>query len=175
MLRLLLILRILIIGVLCLPGLSVAKGTYQEPDEFIKNAFNQQPPEPAIIWIKGELREQVETILQHGYNAKRTRYWKQNNRSVWILEEIGKKKPITVGIVIDENRISELKVLVFRETRGWEVRYPFFTQQFDQSSLTAERELSNTIDGVSGATLSVRALTKLARIALLLNQNIKNI
>lgn len=158
-----------------MPGSSIAKGTYQEPDDFIKEAFNQQPPDPAIIWIKGETRQQIETILQHSYNAKRTRYWQQNKRSVWILEEIGKKKPITVGIVIDDNKISQLKVLVFRETRGWEVRYPFFTQQFEQSGLTAEKELSNTIDGISGATLSVRALTKLARIALLLNQNIKSL
>ncbi len=149
---------------------ALAKGTYMQPDEFIQQAFNSQPPEPSVIWIKDELRDQVETILQHKYKGKRLRYWKQQQRSAWILEEIGKKKPITVGIVIEDQKITRVKVLVFRETRGWEVRYPFFTDQFNSLTLTEDHELSHHVDGVSGATLSVRALKKLARIALLLDQ-----
>lgn len=155
---------------LLLPFSSYAKGTYQQPEEFIAQAFDGTAPEPELIWIKGELRSQVEAILQHKYKTKRVRYWKQKQRSVWVLEEIGKKKPITVGIVIDDNKISQLKVLVFRETRGWEVRYPFFTEQFKQLFLIDNNSLNKNIDGISGATLSVRALRKLARIALLLNQ-----
>jgi len=150
---------------------SYAKGTYQQPDEFVSEAFSQSV-ETQVIWIKGELRNQIEKILQHKYNSRRIRYWQHESRSVWVLEEIGKKKPITVGIIIDDNRISLLKVLVFRETRGWEVRYPFFTKQFNQLTLKNDNSLSETIDGISGATLSVRALDKLARIALLLNRNI---
>jgi len=149
---------------------AYAKGVYQKSDDFISEAFNQQTPEPQIIWIKDELRTQVEEILQHKYKSKRTRYWQNKNRSAWILEEIGKKKPITVGIIIDNNAISQLKVLAFRETRGWEVRYPFFTKQFKQLTLLDNNSLSQSIDGISGATLSVRALDKLARIALLLNK-----
>ena len=152
---------------------SFAKGTYQEPAEFVAQAFTTQP-EPQAIWVKGELREQIEDILQHKSRAKRIRYWKNKTRSVWVLEEIGKKKPITVGIIIDDNKITRLKVLVFRETRGWEVRYPFFTQQFNKISLNNDNTLSETIDGVSGATLSVRALEKLARIALMLNNTIQS-
>ncbi|RDH81267.1 MAG: FMN-binding protein [endosymbiont of Galathealinum brachiosum] len=151
-------------------GSSYAKGTYQQPEEFVSEAFTKQP-EPQVVWIKGELRAQIENILQHKYKAKRIRYWQFDKRSVWVLEEIGKKKPITVGIIIDDNKISQLKVLVFRETRGWEVRYPFFTKQFNQLSLKTDNSLSETIDSISGATLSVRALRKLAQIALLLNKN----
>ena len=154
-------------------SISYAKGVYQSSDEFISDAFNQQVPEPQIIWIKNDLRKQVEKILQHKFKGKRTRYWKQKKRSVWILEEVGKKKPITVGIIIDDNKISQLKVLAFRETRGWEVRYPFFTKQFNELSLKEDHTLSQSIDGISGATLSVRALDKLARISLLLNSIVK--
>ncbi len=161
--------HILLTALLLVSGLLHAKGTYMQPDDFISQAF-EQIPDPQVIWIKGELREQIENILQHKYSAKRVRYWKKNSRSVWILEEIGKKKPITVGIIIDEQKITQLKVLVFRETRGWEVRYPFFTEQFKQLFLTEENQLSKPIDGISGATLSVRALDKLARIALLLDR-----
>ena len=167
--------KFLFISFILFAGNSYAKGTYQLPEDFINEAFNQESPEPDIIWIKGELRQQIEDILQHKYNAKRIRYWKQKQRSVWILNEIGKKKPITVGITIDNNKIKQLKVLIFRETRGWEVRYPFFSKQFNEVSLANENNLSHPIDGISGATLSVRALTKLARIALLLNQHIQSI
>jgi hypothetical protein len=163
------------LALLCNFGAVYAKGTYQAPSEFIQQAFNGQPPSSSIIWIKGKLREQIEDILQHSFDSKRVRYWQQGERSVWVLDEIGKKKPITVGIVIDDDKISQLKVLVFRETRGWEVRYPFFSDQFHNVTLTEQHQLSQSIDSISGATLSIRALKKLARIALLLNRTIKPI
>ncbi|MBT8117818.1 MAG: FMN-binding protein, partial [Gammaproteobacteria bacterium] len=90
----------------------------------------------------------------------------------WILEEIGKERPITTGLVINEQGIERLRVLVFRESRGWEVKHPFFTDQFPGIQLTAGRELDGPIDGVSGATLSVRALKKLARLALYFHRQV---
>jgi len=153
-------------------SVSVAKGTYQTPADFVQNSFELQPPQPQILWLDDETRSQIEEILAHKYSGRRIRYWKKELRSVWVLEEIGKKKPITTGIIIDNNKISEIKVLVFRETRGWEVKYPFFTQQFIDSRLTADNQLDRPIDSISGATLSVRALTKLARIALLLDKKV---
>ncbi len=146
-----------------------AKGSYQKPNDFIQEIFSYIP-DPQVIWIKDKLKQQIEDILQHKYKTKRLRYWRDKDKSVWILDEIGKKKPITVGIVINKDKISRLKVLIFRESRGWEVRYPFFTKQFNQLFLKEGNNLSQSIDGISGATLSVRALKKLARIALLLNQ-----
>lgn len=151
---------------------SFAKGTYQTPADFVHNSFESNPPQPRVLWLDDDLRQQVEEILAHKYSARRIRYWKKDRRSVWVLEEIGKKKPITIGIVIEDDKISQLKVLVFRETRGWEVKYPFFTQQFIDRHLNTENKLDRHIDGISGATLSVRALTKLARIALLLNKTL---
>ena len=112
----------------------------------------------------------MESILGHGYEGQRIRYWQEQKRSAWILEEVGKTKPITVGIILDHGRIERIKVLEFRESRGWEVRHAFFTNQFNDAKLTDNNNLDKTIDGISGATLSVRALTKLARIALLLDQ-----
>jgi len=149
-----------------------ARGTYQEPADFLSEVFQGDVPEPNIIWLKDGLKEQVEEILSHRYKGRRIRYWHKENRIVWILEEVGKKKPITTGIVINSGRIEKIKVLIFRESRGWEVRYPFFTKQYIDSGLKAGNKLDKTIDGISGATLSVRALTKLARIALLLSKQI---
>ena len=168
------LLFILFITTTCSTG-AYARGTYQQPAEFINESFSGKTPEPKVFWLKDDVKKQIEEILAHKYKGRRIRYWKNDGRSAWILEEIGKKKAITTGIVINSNRIEKIKVLIFRESRGWEVRYPFFTKQYIDSGLNKDNKLDKTIDGISGATLSVRALTKLARIALLLNKHIDQI
>ncbi len=101
----------------------------------------------------------------------RLRYWGRDGRTAWILDEIGKEEPITTGIVVNGRAIEEVKVLIFRESRGWEVRHPFFTDQFKGARLGHDDQLDRHIDGISGATLSVRALKRLARVALFLHQH----
>ncbi|MCW8854886.1 MAG: FMN-binding protein [Gammaproteobacteria bacterium] len=168
MTRILLIISTLLI--LTEPGL--ARGTYQKPADFVAESFSGQPPEAKVLQLTDELKQTIEDILQHKYKGRRVRYWQQNNKTVWVLNEIGKKKPITTGIVIEDNKISHIKVLIFRESRGWEVKHTFFTKQYIDTSLSDNTKLDRSIDGISGATLSVRALTKQARIALFLHHKI---
>ncbi len=149
-----------------------AGGVYQEPDAFVAETFNDQPPKPKVLWLKKDLKADIETILQHKYKGFRVRYWQQDQRTAWILEEIGKEKPITTGLVIDNGRIEKVRILIFRESRGWEVRHDFFTRQFENVGLASGNRLDGEIDNVSGATLSVRAVSKLARIALLLHDKV---
>jgi hypothetical protein len=144
--------------------------SYQPVDEFLQEVFAAPPPSPQVLWLKGDVKEKAAAILGHPYPGLRIRYWEKDDRTAWILEEIGKEKPITVGLVVGPGGMEMLRVLEFRESRGWEVRYPFFTDQFVGVGLTADGQLDRHIDGISGATLSVRALQKLARLALYLNQ-----
>lgn len=144
--------------------------TYQSADDFLREVFAASPPAPQVLWLQGDVREAAAAILGHPYPGLRIRYWQRDGRTAWILEEIGKEKPITVGLVVGPTGMELLRVLEFRESRGWEVRYPFFTDQFGGVGLTADRQLDRHIDGISGATLSVRALQKLARLALYLHQ-----
>ena len=76
-------------------------------------------------------------------------------------------------MVVSGGEIIKAKVLIFREIRGWEIKYPAFTRQFIGASFDG-KELSQNIDGISGATLSFWAMTKIAKIALFLDQYIKN-
>jgi len=150
-----------------------AGGVYQQPADFIKQVFNNQPPKPSVLWLKKDLKKQLSDILDHKYKGMRIRYWQQNKKTAWVLEETGKDKLITAGIVINDGKIEQVKVLIFRESRGWEVRHDFFTDQFKQAKLADNNQLSKHIDNISGATLSVRAVKKLAKIALFLDQTIK--
>lgn len=153
---------------------SIAKGVYLEPEKFINQIFDNNPPKPDKLWITKKLNAEINNILGHDLGVIRTRYWDDGVKTAWILEEIGRDKPITVGLVVKDKKIEQINVLIFRESRGWEVKYPFFTDQYKQASLTTENKLDRKIDGISGATLSANALTKLARLALYLDAQISN-
>jgi len=151
---------------------SQARGLYQHPDAFLADVFNDKVPKPQFIWFTGEVGKTVKSILSHKPSGLRTRYWIQEKRSIWILEEIGKEKPITVGLIIKQGKIERIKVLIFRESRGWEIKREGFTDQFKDLSLQKENTLSKPIDSISGATLSVKAVTKLSRVALYLHSQV---
>jgi len=163
------LLFILIMFTIALPGWS--RGTYQEPADFLLETFQQNVPKAKVIWLSGEVRDKATEILTHKPRSLRVRYWANNEKSIWVLDEIGKTEPITVGFVISDNKIIRVKVLIFRESRGSEIRHNFFTRQFNNAKLTQQNKLDRHIDGITGATLSVRALTRLSRLALYLNQH----
>ncbi|MGE0383903.1 MAG: FMN-binding protein [Gammaproteobacteria bacterium] len=151
-----------------LASAACVAGDYRSPEAFLGDAFGTVPP-PAVIWFTPDIRADMERILSHPPAGARQRYWLRDGRSAWILDEIGKVQPITVGVVIDAGTVERTEVLAFREERGWEVRYPFFLEQFRGVRLRADRNLDRPIDGISGATLSVRALQKVVRLALYLD------
>ena len=153
------------------PSLAAASSVYETQAEFVARAFSGSPPEPGLVWLSGDRKSAVQQLLGHDYPALRLRYWCQAARSAWVLDEVGKELPITVGVIIDKDHIESLRVLTYRENRGGEVATPAFTDQFYGAALDSNGVLGTTIDGISGATLSVQALTKLAAIALFLHGN----
>jgi len=151
-----------------------AKGVYQTPKAFISKAFSGEIPEVKVLWLTTQDKATIAEILQHKYNRMRIRYWQQGDETVWVLDEIGKEKPITIGVHIKKKKISHFKVLTFRESRGDEVRHDFYAKQFLNAKLKENNQLTQHIDGITGATLSVRATTKVARIALWLDAKVAN-
>lgn len=146
-----------------------ARGVYQTDEAFLAETFNNQIPKSQVIWLKGDLRTAVADILGHRYAGLRIRYWHKEGRNAWILEEIGKVEPITFGVITAKEKVEKVTVLAFRESRGGEIRYPAFTQQFHAAQLN-ENKLDRHIDGISGATLSVRAMTAVVTLALYLDK-----
>lgn len=155
-----------------LAGSGGEAGRYLENDEFLSSIFAAEPPAAKTLWVTGDLRDSVEDMLGHDFAGLRVRYWYDGVRSAWILDEVGKELPITIGVSISDNAIENVRVLAFRESRGWEVRYPFFTDQFAAARLGPDERLDRRIDGITGATLSVNAVTRIARIALLMHEHV---
>jgi hypothetical protein len=143
---------------------------YLEPNQFIKNSFETEP-EIKTIWLKKEIKADIKELTGLDYPGLRIRYWEVGNKRAWILEAIGKVKLITTGFLTNDQSIEDMRVLIYRETHGYEVQYPFFRNQFKGLRFESQKnyKLNKKIDGISGATLSVNALTKLSKIALYLD------
>ena len=156
----------------CLPH-AQAKGQYLSQDEFLKQVFPTSQPVGKNLWLRGQLKQDVKSLLGHDYSKLRVKYWQQGETTTWILEQIGKVKPITAGFVVKSGEIQHTAVLAFRESRGWEVKRKAFTRQFEFTRLTPDNRLSQHIDGITGATLSVSAMTRMARLALRLHQEVQ--
>jgi hypothetical protein len=146
---------------------TAARGeVYQEPAAFITEVFGSLPA-PKVLWLTKDLQAQAGAILGHPPAQLRQRYWSDARKSVWILEEIGKEELITAGFVIADGHIDHVRVLVYRESRGQEVRLSSFLKQFKNAKLARGDRLDRDIDGIVGATLSVGAMERMARLALL--------
>lgn len=139
---------------------------FQSPEDYLKEVFDGEVPEPASFWLVGERREAASRILGHEPKFLRTRYWKKGARSAWLLEEVGKSEPISAGFVVEEGRLVRTDILIYRESRGGEVQREFFTRQFEGAGLEGDLRLDRDIDAIVGATLSVNAVERLARLAL---------
>lgn len=142
---------------------------YQSPENFIMEVFKANPP-PKLVWLTKDAQADLSDILGHPPRQLRQRYWADDTRTLWVLEEIGKEELITAGFVVNKGRIEQAKVLAYRESRGMEIRYPAFLKQFTGATLNEGKQLDKTIDGISGATLSVYAMQRMARTALYLDQ-----
>ena len=156
---------------------ALGKGIYQTVPEFLTEVFSPEEPQQEYLWLTPELKTSAGEIMKHSVRGLRVRYWLLGTKTVWVMEEIGKELPITIGVVVNQDStkqssIEQVKILAFRESRGWEVRYPAFTAQYLDAKMTPEKKLDTHIDGITGATLSVRAVTKVATLALFYHQQV---
>ena len=158
---------------LLMPVAAVAE-IYLTPEKFLQAAFGtstlKTAPTVETLWLTKEVATQAETILGHSPKQVRLKYWKAGLQTAWILDEIGKEEPITAGFVVENGKILQASILAYRESRGGEVRHANFLKQYQGASLQQDAQLNKTIDGISGATLSVRAVGRMARLALYFDQ-----
>jgi len=73
---------------------------------------------------------------------------------------IGKDQPITFLVAIDPaNRLKDVDVLVYREPYGGEVAYEAWRKQFQGKAAADPLQVGRDIRSISGATISVHAVT----------------
>lgn len=151
--------------------------------EFLQLAFpdieNPQATLGKTLWLDKSIQQKIEPILDHQYPKLRLNYWQKSftnrpsdTQTVWVLDEIGKEQPITFAISIKNDQVTLIRVLKFRESRGGEIQMLAFSDQFEQVALDDNLLLNKNIDGITGATMSVNAMKKITRLALMLHQHV---
>ena len=84
-----------------------------------------------------------------------------------VDEELGKYRPITSMIGIDpEGKVLEVAIMVYRESRGGEVAHKRFLQQYVGKTSRDAIRVRQDVISITGATLSVRAVSTQVRKAL---------
>ena len=157
-----------------------AQGTYKPADrvynrtsDYVKSFFGGETPKKATVWVIGDLRDDINQVINGADNTPvRYRYWRKENRTLWVLDSIARTMPITAGVVVEDGKIEDISVLTYRESRGHEVQNRIHRAQYYGATITEKNTLDKPINGISGSTLSVNSMKRMARIALLLHNNV---
>jgi len=118
------------------------------------------------VWLTDTQRAAIQDILgnQIQYKERRvTHYFSLNDEgkpvgAMVIGNEIGRNYPITFMVVINpDGTVKDVEIMVYREPHGWEVRFESFMSQFFGRDAS---DPFGDINNITGATLSVRSMTK---------------
>lgn len=142
--------------------------TFQTPEAFISEVFAPDAaPAPQMLMLDAGKQSQVGSIMGHPFPQMRLRYWKAGGRSAWIFDDIGKEGyvPTTCGFVVSGGAIEQARVLIYRESRGEQIGEPSFLKQLIGAK-AAGTGLDKSVDNISGATLSVKMMQRMARTAI---------
>ena len=164
---------IYIISGILFSTVSFATDEILDRDIFLKSSLGvSEVPKHSYIILKDDIDEGVTQILKDTYHLPVIKYWRSGEKVGFVLEAIGKHEFITTGFVVENNKILQAKVLVYRENYGYEIKYDYFLDQVRGNSLKGNGKLTKRIANISGATLSVNSMRKLSQLSLFLYSKI---
>jgi len=114
-------------------------------------------------WLTDEQKKAIGDLCLQNIKTNRMTFYVGKRDGVpmgyaIIDHEIGKSFPITFMVVLNmDGSVRDVEIMVYREPRGWEVRYPSFMDQFTGKNADTDYRI---IHSITGATLSVRAMVK---------------
>ncbi len=124
------------------------------------------------ITLSGVQLAAAQEIAGKGFRKKNYSFWVGRHGGMAVgyalkLNVIGKKRPITFLIAMaPDGSAKGLEVLIYRESRGSEVRFKRFINQFKRKTKEDPLLIGQDIQPISGATLSSHAAAYAVRKAL---------
>jgi FAD:protein FMN transferase len=86
-----------------------------------------------------------------------------------IVNETGKHRAITFIVGVDtKGKVKDVSIMVYRESRGGEVRHKRFLRQYNEKNIEDSLMPYKSIQSITGATLSVYAVSRGVKKALAL-------
>ncbi len=161
---------LLLLGLGAAGSAAAIDSVHQTQDQFLAEAFGNAVPAPRFLDLDGNAQAQLSAVLGHSYPQARLRYWKAGGKTAWVFDDKGKEgyQLTTAGFVVQGNAIDIARVLIYRESHGEEVAELSFLNKFSGAH-AAGSQLDRQIDSISGATLSVKMMQRMARAALVLD------
>ena len=162
-----------VICLLCRAGLGFAQGTdgpeaiavYLTEEQALKKAFPDADTLWSEVWTPTPIeRRRIERRL--GWRLEEPNFTifqatkdGQHRGYAVVANQIGLYKPITFIVKVkSDHRVGGVWVMVYRESRGGQVKRQRFLTQYKNKDVDHHIRLNRDIIGISGATLSVRAL-----------------
>lgn len=156
------------------PALAVAQGpdgpesiqVYLTPDQALREAFPDADTVRTEVHaltadLKGRAErrlgwriEESEVRVHLGYRGGQCLGY------AVIAEQVGLYRPITFLVKVGlDGRVEDVWIMVYRESRGGEIKRKRFLSQYEGKGAKDPIRLNRDIIGITGATLSVRAVS----------------
>lgn len=140
-------------------ALAFPAATAWRTEDWLPSAALRKEMERALGW---RLDEEV-------YQVHRAEAAGRLQGHALVVNQLGLYKPITFLVAVDaEGLVTRVVLMVYRESRGEAVKRRRFLRQYEGKSLDDPIRLNRDIDGVTGATVSVRGVNAGVRKALAL-------
>jgi len=139
-------------------------------DKAIKNINKAFPDLVEIQSFKLKIKdEEISTIksqVNQNFYTKELYGWKiitnDNREYIAILDNVlGKSMPITFLAIFNKNRsVHNISIIKYREPYGGEIRSKRWLRQFENFNHFSNYKIGESIDGISGATISTKSISK---------------
>jgi Na+-translocating ferredoxin:NAD+ oxidoreductase RnfG subunit len=175
------LLLLLLILTTPLAAKELSERVYLTQEEALNVAF---PKSTSIKESQLKLSEQDKAAIEAAMGMK----LKQNNYTVfkgykndnflgtaYILDQLGKYYPITMMIhVLPDHSVGNVRIMIYRERIGAEVRKNRFLKQFRRKTLANKLLVDRDIDGITGATISSWSVATAVKKALHLSHLVQD-
>ncbi|MEE9615164.1 MAG: FMN-binding protein [Thermodesulfobacteriota bacterium] len=151
---------------------AAAVREYATEQEVLERAFPGAEIEKKRLKISPGERERIEELIKGKYFKKSISFHiaRKEGRTLGyatVPNEVGKTRRITFMVVMDrDGKVKSVDILVFRESHGYEIENPRWRKQFEGKTIEDPIRPRRDIKNISGATLSVRAVTRGVKKAL---------
>jgi Na+-translocating ferredoxin:NAD+ oxidoreductase RnfG subunit len=152
------VLKALIVSIALLISLetpSIYSVTKKRADKVLSKYWEDEEYNLSRVTLIGSDQPEIYSVQQG--NSRPFAY-------VLFAEAMGKVDTFTYLIIFNPDGIIEkVSVLLYRENYGGEIGSKRFLKQFNGKSNGMSMEYNQDIDGISGATISVQAITRAVR------------
>ena len=119
-----------------------------------------------ILNLDRQIKKEVENQVKQKFYRDKLYYWTISQRDTTIAyafldNVVGKSMPITFMVILNiDGDIINANVIKYREAYGSEVGNKGWLQQFINFNNNSDYSIGNDVDGISGATISVKSMSK---------------